>query len=429
MLLPRSLLFGACLLPLLTACAKEKDASSAPSVYIAVPTDDLEEAKRAARAATVECANEGECDSSVGLLSLASEEGAGQCSASLISDDIAVTNSHCIPSDLKAAGSDCSDRLWLNFVPSSANPHYETRLGCEKIVYAAGMTGSIANPDFAYIKLEKKSARPTLRLSRLGFNDKENYRVHKVNPIRARGRVAGLLTSTDCVAVYNSVVVPGFSHPMAKVALLAECEIRKGNSGGPVVDSSGSLRGVISAYIDTEELQKRIRSERYAAQEGQLTRLNLATNFACLRGVDDLAAARLPGQCKDMALLEQNTKQNNVLRAARSIETEMLEALGLSNEEASRDFDWKLDPEAKGAVAIPSCVRAEAVSRYTNGQVPFRQLKFRVQNRYDNYARLSLGLIQDGLAERAISLKRTSDSQFQVLLSAPSFNGKIPLCP
>lgn len=120
---PRSSLLGLTILAALSSCAKEKsttptaEGAATAKAYI-VPAENLAVAQMMAKGAVVTCAPGSNCSPTVGLLSFAMQDGAAQCTASLVAPDIIATNAHCVPDDLQAAGSSCKNRMWMNFIPS-----------------------------------------------------------------------------------------------------------------------------------------------------------------------------------------------------------------------------------------------------------------------------------------------------------------------
>src|SRR5690606_31829402 len=111
----------------------------------------------------------------------------------------------------------------------------EITLACETVVHNSKSTSSIQSPDYAFLKLAQKVPRPSLRISRDGFKDKENYFTYKINPVNKKGKMLGHQSRATCKAIYNSSVNESFNHPFAPVALLTECDIIKGNSGSPAL--------------------------------------------------------------------------------------------------------------------------------------------------------------------------------------------------
>ena len=56
------------------------------------------------------------------LVVLAPPRQMGLCTSFLIGNSLLVTNSHCLPEDLKATGTSCAGRIWANFPASGSYP-------------------------------------------------------------------------------------------------------------------------------------------------------------------------------------------------------------------------------------------------------------------------------------------------------------------
>jgi len=419
-------------LALLPACAKKKEATGPSSTIYTIPAENLNDAQRLAKNASVSC--EGECSPSTGLLAIANPTNGGQCTASLIGEDLVVTNSHCVAEDIKAPGSSCRGRLWLHFAADASRPNYDSRLECEKVLYASPEDGAISSPDYAYLKLAKPSNRPTLRLSRAGFANEESYTLHKVNPSRLPGKISGTLGSTNCRAIYNSDIVTGFFHSQATVAMLSDCTVIQGNSGGPVLASDGSVRAVIFGFIQPDLLRRRITQLKSAKLKEGLAPLNLAANFACLRSPDDATGERLPRTCQNLTTFEEARRNETTAQSA----AQMLEAFQLDTAFAMAQkypgIDWTADitntDQGMELRPVPYCVRPSALSQYLDKRISIDRRYTKLVNEYDRYTRKRPGLewLSNGTDSMTLS---ASGSAFKARI-ASGFSEKshpVVLCP
>lgn len=297
---PRPLLLAFALALLLPACAKKKEDSSTTLDHT-IPTENLEQAQRYASKAEVTCLGD-VCHPSVGLLAYATAKGAGQCTASLVAPDIVATNGHCVPDDLKAAGADCGGRIYIAFAGRPG--HSAERLECERVISAEEGDGNPSKPDFAFLRLKSRTSRPFLSLSRSGLPE-SRVALHKVDPARSPGRVFGFQKRVDCNVIQGSVIMDLASHDRSLTSQLADCEVMPGNSGGPILASDGSLRGVIFAILPAKRLETLFEEKKILGEK--LVPLNAGTNFACLDLPAALAAPNPSADCAaDLARAQSN---------------------------------------------------------------------------------------------------------------------------
>jgi V8-like Glu-specific endopeptidase len=405
----------------LSSCAKEEAAPAANTggAYT-IPVETLAQGQKIAQEAVLECG--ADCSPSVGLLAFATPENAGQCSAFLVADDTIATNSHCIPEDLKEPGTSCKNRLWMHFAKDGSK---ETRIACDKIIYdSKNFHGIASEPDYAYVKLAKASTRPFLRITRDGFPEGATMTIQKVNPVRHAGRMKGMQQRVSCRTVQNSNSLQSFFHALAPVAMVTECEVIHGNSGSPVLAQDGSVRGVVFAYQDPEDIKAVFAKNKKLRLKEGLTNLNFAANFACLRGADGTEGDRFPNCASHIQNLRQHLSQKGLSQTAKlSAELEKQ----VATVTALADFRWasrfeKSDLEISLAYAgvqaglQPKCVKAAAAARYAS-DVSVNLPKWTVMEEYDRYLRGTTVLGPRILEKTKIRVFVIGADEFTVLIT------------
>ena len=239
--------------------------------------------KAAVDQAHVVCAEPGaSCPSGVAMLAIRSHGNLTQCTAFLVSDHAMLTNSHCIPAELKArlrtGAVNCSDSLTAIF-PRAAG-FSEERVRCSKVVMASQITTRLdadfaQRPDYALFTLERSLKRTPFRMSRAGLPDGIKLTSFVVDPVSGHG-LGGNLRKKTCAARQNSVVAPSFIQDKASVGVFDRCQISSGNSGSPAIDESGHVRAIVHAALPPR-LQ-------FALSGKSIQRLNdigYMTNAAC----------------------------------------------------------------------------------------------------------------------------------------------------
>ncbi|HUP58184.1 MAG TPA: serine protease [Bdellovibrionota bacterium] len=265
--------FIAALALLCAGCGLQSNTDEAPEI----PTVSLAEAQRIALLSQVSCFSDEDCHPSVAMLVIATERGVGgRCTGWLISPDILATNSHCLPPGVDRPGDDCSGRIWGFFPKAGSAP--EERVECGKVLSNTGNSGTVPGQDIAFLSLKERTKRPELRVSREGFPDASHVSVVKVNPIKGSNYPLGVMQTVQCRVSMHTQRLPAFDDQKSPVISLSTCEIVGGNSGGPIVDARGEVRGIIQAVFNTTQ---GIAPE--SLLESRTERLNMGTSLACVR--------------------------------------------------------------------------------------------------------------------------------------------------
>lgn len=194
------------------------------------------------------------CPASVGMLVIRTNSSLGQCTAFLVGERLLMTNSHCIPDELKAEsaqGADCSGNLQVFFPASGSSP--AERATCQEVLTASqiakhGEADFVLKPDYALILLNREVSRAALALSREGLPDGLALTAFAVDP-QSNVAVRGLLRAKTCIARQNSIVASSFTQDFAPVGAFSDCEIIPGNSGSPAVDAEGRVRAIVHATL------------------------------------------------------------------------------------------------------------------------------------------------------------------------------------
>jgi hypothetical protein len=288
---------------ILTITSCSKGASSGPQDNSA-PISGLAEGQKLALSAGVNCADPSSCSPSVGMLVGITEKTITACTASLIAPDILATNSHCIPEDLKSSGSDCSGRLWINF--PSISDYKASRIECEKIISASKIPPEGSHdvaPDYAFIRLKSASDRTVLSISHDGFQDGALYSLLKIDPTFQDHVPQGVLNQTNCKALLGTAALARADRAGAPLMALAECDVIHGNSGSPILDSSGKMHGLIQASMDVAGSPDFL--EKLHFLDGELSKavdeeefINVATSYSCIAPPSETASS-LSAVCID----------------------------------------------------------------------------------------------------------------------------------
>lgn len=260
-----------------SACgSKISTKKTSPSVDCLSTSDS----KFLVQTASVTCGNTQDCPSSVALLSFQDTCGAGMCTAFLIAQDLAVTNSHCVPEAWKANPKNQKSLMVLNF-PSTQNRLSES-VSVREIVKWSNISGESPTetgkrPDYALLKLSRPVYRDTLSFDSSGVKDLTKLTLVAVTP-QSRLAIRGLLEVKSCQSMMGSSIQPSYDHPETSVISFSDCELIHGNSGSPILGSDGKVKAIAHAAL---EKRFKVTLSRQL-NVPYIDDLNLATNAACL---------------------------------------------------------------------------------------------------------------------------------------------------
>ncbi len=399
-------------------------------------------AQERAKNAQLSCEG-GRCHPSVGLLTIVNKEtngwGVGQCTASLVSSDVVVTNGHCIPMDLKESGASCRGRLWLTFGSESG---LDKQIGCSEILYRH-KDSTLDGSDYAYFRLDRRSNRPTLRQSREGFEHNKNYFLHKINPVRSFDGVAGHMEKVSCLSLYNTAIFEQPLNRQSHSSFLVDCLVVPGNSGAPILAEDGSIRGVIYAFIKPEKVQLMLnRNGSLLPSSKEMSPLNVGSNFACLKLPENLAGQPLPKACEGHAARLQAAKREAEARLVARLKPQaqrIIEAKQGSRIDI-RAFGWTVRTSSSpntGRVALgyPECVSRENSRELLGQKMSTHRPFFYIKAKYNRYAIAAQEtLVWAGFADsvETVSLSRV-EGKYRVQITDPAsgqqeMNAALGLC-
>lgn len=238
--------------------------------FNAPPEMNRDELVVVAGKARVDCADPEDpasCHPGVGMMIMLIDGSLELCTTFAVGDDILATNSHCIPADLKAGGASCGDRIWVAFPKAQSFP--EAKADCMEVLQASELKDGQVKIDYAYIRTAAPHGRPPIKINPDGFEDRGQYTVKRVNPIQNGEYPAGRLDAVSCHA-FHTRELGGAESAESPIAALVNCGAVPGNSGSPILDSEGQVRGI---------LQGSYTRSKSAEKSDQLT---VVSSFSCI---------------------------------------------------------------------------------------------------------------------------------------------------
>jgi len=257
-----------------------------------VPTQNQSTSNRLLDQATVTCKNNANCPSEVAMLALGTQTLAGMCTSFLISPTLAITNSHCVPNEVRLNTQSSSQTMKLIF---PATPLFESQsvMVSEVVKYStiAGSGAAVVGklPDYALLKLATPVNRQILSLSNEGVPDNFALTLYRVSPT-SNTAIEGELQVDQCESMMNSAVQPSYNNDFTSVISFSGCELEHGNSGSPLLDSKGTVRAILQSNVD-DDTRAELTRVKEVLSIPKLDFLNIGTNAACmdLPGVQTIA--------------------------------------------------------------------------------------------------------------------------------------------
>jgi hypothetical protein len=192
------------------------------------------------------CESGSPCLPSLAILST----GENICFGFLAEDGALYTSSHCLDADLRQPHTPCGERVSIQL--SSGNGYESVPLHCEEVEWATEVNDP-SHPaplywlamDVARLKVTAPAdQRPGMHLSSDGFADASSYTIPHLQIIHGRRETQYGYSLQTCQARQGTLTLPSFAYDTAPLALMVGCQIEQGDSGAPVIDTSGAVHGV-----------------------------------------------------------------------------------------------------------------------------------------------------------------------------------------
>ncbi len=229
------------------------------------------EAVNAAAQYTLLCVTPGSCPENVGTLIYSAPHTLeiSVCTFSIVADDIAITNRHCIVAEFAHRGASCAGRvqfLLLKHGSSNKSDIFE----CDTVLSVPNeyVEGAEHQRDYAVLKM--KRTRPAFAtkdprilpfgIDAAGISPGQSFHVIVTDPNQDRKLVSTIREQT-CVADANPFIYDVYAVATDPVVSFSNCKIIHGNSGSPILDSSYRLRGVINEFVDKVKLDPDFEAE------------------------------------------------------------------------------------------------------------------------------------------------------------------------
>ncbi len=176
----------------------------------------------------------------------------GSCSGTLYQNKYILTNSHCIPSEIKRAGAICSDQIKVLFP-------YTKRLNAQSVRCARVIQvyqQDKGQPDLAVLEMEKVVSRDDdVVITKNNFIENSKVYAYTMNP-NSYDRNIGTITLKRCtLSVDNAFTMSNLTSSSVAILSGNDCNVISGNSGSGLFNEKGEYLGAVYAKIDIEKLR------------------------------------------------------------------------------------------------------------------------------------------------------------------------------
>jgi hypothetical protein len=255
------------------------------------------------------------------------------------------------------------------------------------------------------LELDQNIYRRSLKISRDGLADKKKFDIWKVD--QQNDKYTGIVRREECLSVHNTYINPLANHKYSPNMVLGHCSFLNGNSGAPIIDSTGKLRALANGDIDRSIIKF---LEENGFFIGDLVApMMLVNNMACTTNIDDnegypdrecvkeLSDAhlvRLRGQ-----MIDANSLFNDYLKETQS-------AVAQNNQFVN--FDVKLIENTQGKFNIQFYPRCFINAEQWRNRPP-RSKSFTVSSPYYDLARAS-----DAYTRLKVNMINSRNTQFKI---------------
>jgi V8-like Glu-specific endopeptidase len=354
------------------------------------------------------CGMQKDCNASVGILFGAPSSGSYRCMFFVVGEkdgkSIVATNKHCVEQI-----QDCREELYFRFPANSTTK--EESAGCSQVLKQSpdpiridvdGRSQINQKPDYAFVQLDRKVSRPALQISQSGLGFSAPITLYYADQSDYSSNTFEFKRMDCTTTTAKSILSRHFTSSKSQLIGLYDCEVKAGNSGSPVLDStSGKVAGIVQDGIEEGTDKSSTFSRDYNSPSFKFERSSTAANLACIEFEPlKMSKANGNGECKnpesdvnsDRVAVSGNDMKTQVLRLIRPT-IEALVELSAQN----TIFAWKLgnvadmkkvlrNSQGIGMELVPSCFYRPNGKISTLSQ--YKQTKFRFWESWTSAATL-----------------------------------------
>lgn len=307
----------------------------------------------------VQCLDEKKCPDSVAQLLVTDGKNLSQCTATLIAEDVVLSNSHCFdmrnPRTQRLIDPDhlCRAGSRIVFAENSLSGHAQVK--CKKILKKSFLSVNYQYPDYVVFQIDKPANRKFDEVSRAGLQDQLKLQIRKVNPVR---RGLGQVEVLDCLVLHQTLLAPRAITDHYHIHTVTGCKVVGGNSGSSLVDDSGFIRGVIFKGISENSRTPRTEFEIDFRQKALKLKSSLMTNATCIDYKFNQNSVYEESKCLSYQMIEDTIEDAlSIDKMKQKYSEDILETAKTYPSIQSLGYQLRVDPVTKEFIYSPFCIK------------------------------------------------------------------------
>lgn len=277
--------------------------SASSNAAIVEEFEELSELQSKLSKHTVIC-TEGYCPGSIAKLAFwgKAEEGKyylGVCSGTLYNNKYIITNSHCIPDELRYANANCSKQISVIF-PDTAFLKNE-KANCSRIVQVFDINNN--EPDIAVIELNRNVIREDIKISKNAFVENSTVKAYTMDPSYENEGTVGKIRLKTCQMTTDNIFTMSNDSKSATTMLTGNsCNVIGGNSGSGLFNARNEYIGTVYAKIEMADLRSIFSQAKIS--NSMFSYNGSAYNIGCLNNITENSGFDCDMSSKSMSDLD-----------------------------------------------------------------------------------------------------------------------------
>lgn len=204
----------------------------------------------------------------------------GVCSGTLYKNKYILTNSHCVPEELRYVGANCSNQIKVLF-PQTVGQKAESA-ACSRVVQVFNIDKN--EPDIAVLELNSNVYREDIKIIKNAFIENSTVHAYTMNPSADNEGTVGKIKLKTCKLTSDNIFTMSNELSSATTMLTGDnCNVIGGNSGSGLFNEKNEYIGTVYAKIEMGEIRSlfaraRINNTMYSYNGS-------AYNIGCLNSI------------------------------------------------------------------------------------------------------------------------------------------------